>query len=184
MPLWLLGWARRSSKPLWKRSAKSRSGVSSVNCNEKTTMVEILLIYPSLELYHNKGIGQKLFWRFSTETLWEEMISLAKSVFLFRTLMFMRSQRLGNCCILFIWKTPNLFSENVYEYMWCRWYPLLCKPGQNKTDYRGELEVKIGFTVRASNNMGGSTADLAKKNKGSISSLNKVEDGHNTKHWT
>ena len=101
MPLWLLGWARRSSKPLWKRRARSRSGVSSVNCNEKTTMVEILLIYPSLELYHNKGIGQKLFWRFSTETLWEEMISLAKSVFLFRTLMFMRSQRLGNCCILF-----------------------------------------------------------------------------------
>ena len=34
--------------------------------------------------------------------------------------------------------------------------------------------MKIGFTVRASNNMGGSTADLAKKNKGSISSLNKV----------
>ena len=22
-----------------------------------------------------------------------------------------------------------------------RWYPLLCKPGQNKSDYRGELEV-------------------------------------------
>merc|ERR1719206_757351 len=46
--------------------------------------------------------------------------------------------------------------------------------GRTRTDYRGELEVKIGFTVRASNNMGGSTADLAKKNKRSISSLNKV----------
>jgi len=63
---------------------------------------------------------------------------------------------------------------DVYEKPKAGWYPLLCKPGQNKTDYRGELEVKIGFTVRASNNMGGSTADLAKKNKGSISSLNKV----------
>ena len=50
----------------------------------------------------------------------------------------------------------------------------MCKPGQNKTDYRGELEVKIGFTVREIHSMGGSTADLAKKNKGSMSSLNKV----------
>ena len=54
------------------------------------------------------------------------------------------------------------------------WYPLRCKPGQNKTEYRGELEVKLGFTVRASESVGGSVADLSKKNKGSISSLNKV----------
>ena len=54
------------------------------------------------------------------------------------------------------------------------WYPLGCKPGQNKTEYRGELEVKLGFTVRASESVGGSVADLSKKNKGSISSLNKV----------
>merc|ERR1712106_1202672 len=53
-------------------------------------------------------------------------------------------------------------------------YPLECKPGQKKTDYRGDLEVKIGFTVRASESVGGSVADLTKKNKGSISSLNKV----------
>ena len=26
--------------------------------------------------------------------------------------------------------------------MMLRWYPLLCKPGQNKSDYRGELEVR------------------------------------------
>ena len=56
------------------------------------------------------------------------------------------------------------------------WYPLGCKPGQNKTEYRGELEVKLGFTVRASESVGGSVADLSKKNKGSISSLNKVTD--------
>ena len=60
------------------------------------------------------------------------------------------------------------------SYCVIRWYPLQCKPGQKKTEYRGDLEVKIGFTVRASNNIGGSTADLAKKNKGSMSSLNKV----------
>ena len=34
--------------------------------------------------------------------------------------------------------------------------------------------MKIGFTVRACDSIGGSTADLAKKNKGSMSSLNKV----------
>ena len=56
------------------------------------------------------------------------------------------------------------------------WYPLGCKPGQNKTEYRGDLEVRLGFTVRATNSVGGSVADLSKKNKGSISSLNKVTD--------
>jgi len=63
---------------------------------------------------------------------------------------------------------------DVYEKPKAGWYPLECKPGQKKTDYRGDLEVKIGFTVRASESVGGSVADLTKKNKGSISSLNKV----------
>ena len=52
------------------------------------------------------------------------------------------------------------------------WYPLLCKPGQNKTGYRGELEVKLGFTVRA--NQGGGSSG----NRGSISSINKVMKGN------
>ena len=56
----------------------------------------------------------------------------------------------------------------------CSWYSLVCKPGQKKTEYRGELEVKLGFTVKASESVGGSVSDLTKKNKGSISSLNKV----------
>ena len=57
-----------------------------------------------------------------------------------------------------------------------RWYPLTCKPGQNKPGYRGELEVKIGFTVRANDtaSTAGSVSDLSKKARGSISSLNKV----------
>ena len=49
-----------------------------------------------------------------------------------------------------------------------------CKPGQKKSDYRGELEVRVGFTVIASDKIGGSVADLTKKKKGSNSSLNKV----------
>ena len=29
-----------------------------------------------------------------------------------------------------------------------KWYLLKCKPNQNKTDYRGELQVAISFLVR------------------------------------
>jgi len=63
---------------------------------------------------------------------------------------------------------------DVYERPKTRWYELKCKPGQSKKGYRGELEVRIGFTVKASESLGGSTSDLSKKNKGSMSSLNKV----------
>ena len=55
-----------------------------------------------------------------------------------------------------------------------RWYPLECKPGQKKNDYRGDLEVRVGFTVIASDKVGGSVSDLSKKKKGSSSSINKV----------
>ena len=67
--------------------------------------------------------------------------------------------------------TPSTPAVPVYP----RWHPLLCKPGQNKTDYRGELEVKLGFTVKAAETApGGSVADLRKTTKGSLTSLNKV----------
>ena len=36
------------------------------------------------------------------------------------------------------------------------------------------LQVKLGFTVKASDSIGGSTANLSKKSKGSLVSLNKV----------
>jgi len=55
-----------------------------------------------------------------------------------------------------------------------KWYPLECKPGQKKNDYRGDLEVRVGFTVIASDKVGGSVSDLSKKKKGSSSSINKV----------
>ena len=35
-------------------------------------------------------------------------------------------------------------------------------------------QVKLGFTVKASTTVGNSTADLAKKNKGSVASITKV----------
>ena len=55
----------------------------------------------------------------------------------------------------------------VPPFLWYRWYPLKCKPGQNKTDYRGDLEVRVSFTVKAVQNQdhGGSTASIANKNK-------------------
>jgi hypothetical protein len=30
-----------------------------------------------------------------------------------------------------------------YFVLFSRWYPLQCKPGQSKSDYRGELEVRL-----------------------------------------
>jgi len=63
---------------------------------------------------------------------------------------------------------------DVYERPRSKWHPLKCKPGKNKTEYRGELEVKLGFTVKASSTVGNSTADLAKKNKGSVASITKA----------
>ena len=65
---------------------------------------------------------------------------------------------------------------DVYERPRSRWYQLKCKSGQNKNDYRGEIEVKIGFTVKASSTFGGSATDLSKKNRGSIPSLQKVSN--------
>ena len=59
-----------------------------------------------------------------------------------------------------------------------RWYTLKCKPGQSKNDYRGDLEVRTAFTVKAvdkDSDKLGSTADLSSKSKrGSLTSLNKV----------
>jgi len=52
---------------------------------------------------------------------------------------------------------------------------LQCKPNQSKTDYRGELEVRIEFKVNATDNIGGSVADLRSKKKGSQSSLSKLK---------
>jgi len=64
---------------------------------------------------------------------------------------------------------------DVYERPKSNWFSLKCKPGQSKNDYRGEIEVKLGFTVKATTNVGGgSVADLNKKNKSSISSLQKI----------
>ena len=65
---------------------------------------------------------------------------------------------------------------DVYDRPRTKWYPLKCKPGQSKSDYRGDLEVRTAFTVKAVTQDTGSTADLShkSKHKGSLQSLNKA----------
>ena len=66
---------------------------------------------------------------------------------------------------------------DVYDRPRTKWYPLKCKPGQTKNDYRGDLEVRTAFTVKAvTHNDSGSTTDLSNKSKhkGSLQSLNKA----------
>lgn len=68
---------------------------------------------------------------------------------------------------------------DVYDRPRTKWYTLKCKPGQSKNDYRGDLEVRTAFTVKAVSNdaaAADSTADLSNKSKhkGSLQSLNKA----------
>lgn len=86
-----------------------------------------------------------------------------------------------------------LASFDVYERPKSRWYKLQGKPGKEKgkDKNRGELEVRIGFTVKAST---GSLMDLSKKDKfraslgqlsnkvsGSLMSLNSGEKANGIK---
>lgn len=55
-----------------------------------------------------------------------------------------------------------LADFDVYEKPRNKWYTLHSKPGQEKKNKdRGELEVRIGFTVRSAG--AGSLSDLSKK---------------------
>ncbi|CAD6222991.1 GSCOCG00005339001-RA-CDS [Cotesia congregata] len=56
--------------------------------------------------------------------------------------------------------TVPLSSFDVYERPRNRWYSLGSKPGKENTKERGELEVKIGFIVKA-----GSLTDLTRKER-------------------
>ncbi|XP_074095291.1 rab11 interacting protein [Cotesia typhae] len=56
--------------------------------------------------------------------------------------------------------TVPLSSFDVYERPRNRWYSLSSKPGKENTKERGELEVKIGFIVKA-----GSLTDLTRKER-------------------
>ena len=75
----------------------------------------------------------------------------------------------------FYYFIKNYYIFHDYTHYGFRWYPLLCKPGQNKSDYRGELEVRLEFKVNASEAVGGSVADLRSKKKGSLTSLSKLK---------
>lgn len=66
--------------------------------------------------------------------------------------------------------TLPLNEMDVYESPRPRWYKLRSKPGKEKQKDRGELEVRIGFTVKS-----GSLTDLSgkkEKHKSSIGQLN------------
>ena len=62
-----------------------------------------------------------------------------------------------------------------------KWYRLTCKPGQTKTDYRGELEVRISFIIKSnecSQSLEGdcrrsleALSNLSKQNKFKVSTL-------------
>ncbi len=65
--------------------------------------------------------------------------------------------------------TLPLNEMDQFERPRSRWYKLMSKPGQEKKDKdRGELEIRISFTVKA-----GSLSDLSKKdkNKSSLSNI-------------
>lgn len=63
--------------------------------------------------------------------------------------------------------TLPLFDMDAYERPRSRWYKLNSKPGKEKKDKdRGELEVRVAFTVKA-----GSLTDLSKKEKNKSSTL-------------
>lgn len=75
--------------------------------------------------------------------------------------------------------TLPLNEMDVYEKPRSKWYKLQSKPGKEKKDKdRGELELRIAFTVKS-----GSLMDLSKKEKkgstlglgGSLLSINTLE---------
>lgn len=88
--------------------------------------------------------------------------------------------------------TLPLNEMDVYEQPRSRWLKLQSKPGKEKQKERGELEVRIGFTVKS-----GSLTDLSKKEKhkssmgqlggssvgGSLLSINTLEKRKNLKKF-
>lgn len=84
--------------------------------------------------------------------------------------------------------TLPLNEMDVYERPRARWYKLQSKPGKEKKDKeRGEIEIRVAFTVKA-----GSLTDLSKKEKnksstlglgGSLLSLNAFEKRKSLKNF-
>ncbi|CAL8104819.1 unnamed protein product [Orchesella dallaii] len=55
-----------------------------------------------------------------------------------------------------------LSDFDVYDKPKNRWYSLKCKPGQDKSNYRGEIEVRVSFTVQSGVTAAGSLTELKK----------------------
>jgi len=67
-----------------------------------------------------------------------------------------------------------LAEFDVYDKPKNKWYELKSKPGQEKKNkYRGEIEVKVNFTVQSGVSSAASLADLKKKDgiRGSFGTL-------------
>lgn len=60
-----------------------------------------------------------------------------------------------------------LCDMDVYERPRSKWFKLQSKPGKEKKKERGEIEVRVAFTVKA-----GSLTDLSKKDKNKTSKTN------------
>lgn len=65
--------------------------------------------------------------------------------------------------------TLPLSDMDVYERPRSRWFKLQSKPGKEKKKERGELEIRVAFTVKA-----GSLSDLSKKEKNKTSKSSNV----------
>ena len=62
-------------------------------------------------------------------------------IYLFRNIFFLAQ-------IIAVTQQFYLFIFNCSGFFLLRWHTLKCKPGQTKTDYRGELEVRIQGRAR------------------------------------
>lgn len=58
--------------------------------------------------------------------------------------------------------TIPLSDFDVYDKPKNKWYSLKCKPGQEKTNYRGDMEVRVSFTVQSGVTAAGSLSELKK----------------------
>ena len=136
-------WARKSSKPQWwKRPRRMSTGWSNASCGLFSQN-----FHQNISLYFvSSGIPDKgnkaeitltvLHRNFLGVDEFLGRVSLPLSGFDHQEKARSKYEVSLLCFVMFY---PEL----------SRWYPLLCKPGQGKSDYRGELEVKVEFKINA-----------------------------------
>ena len=171
MHLWRYPWARKSIRPLWRRSVQIPwSGMNSVNCKLQCCQASHNDQQTSIYFQSNSSSRQR--GRYPPQC---------------------SPSKLPRC-----WWVPGP-GQSPFGRFWCLretqvqsfTIEVQARKEQKSVPWRdrgkGEMlikciflnyffvKVKVGFTVKATANLGGSAVDLSKKNKGSISSLNKVK---------